>query len=373
MQPADRILLQTVYSLTTTSVSASLVRQCYNRRIADIPTIDKTIDQFSRSLLRLSEGFIRILDNDNKQYISMRNPSVNDFLDGRLIKSSQERSDLIHSICAPNQMRLIPISDRLSFATDLLQTGRIDSFIFSESRDPSYKTRFIGRCILSSALCIDRYRSEFLEYITLRIHPKHHNNAFTPIEQVPLTRLLTPEIWNYYGLKAFFEKNDNLYSLLSRMDLEDGAKFIAGCDSLFNDKNRIYYILQVERFLKEAISEFCDVSADDYEFSLDVEQAVSDATINDSDGADVDENEAAEILEDNLKETVLEELQEIIKLLPTHFAYLAEGIDVDDISVSGTDSLVEDFLSDPPGHHEPLYDENTNNDGYSPIDAIFQR
>lgn len=70
----DRILLQTIYSLTTTTANADVVQQCYEHRIASIPNIDKTVDQFSRSLQRLNEGFIRILDNHGKKEISMQTP-----------------------------------------------------------------------------------------------------------------------------------------------------------------------------------------------------------------------------------------------------------------------------------------------------------
>jgi len=63
LKAEDRILLQTIYSLTTTTVNMELVRQCFDRRIAEIPTIDKTVNQFSRAMERLNGGFIKILDN----------------------------------------------------------------------------------------------------------------------------------------------------------------------------------------------------------------------------------------------------------------------------------------------------------------------
>lgn len=80
LSSTDRILLQTLYSLTSTVVPAALVKQCFERRIADIPFVDKTVDQFQRSVERLNEGFIQIQDNNGQMQLSMRNPSVNDFL-----------------------------------------------------------------------------------------------------------------------------------------------------------------------------------------------------------------------------------------------------------------------------------------------------
>lgn len=377
LKPEDRILLQTIYSLTTNIVSLSLVQKCFVQRISTISGIDKTINHFNRSIQRLTEGFVHLLDFRGSQYISMRNPSVNDFLDGRLKSNPVEKNDLLQSICTPQQLRLIPAANRLSYARHALQSGKIDNFIFDNPEDPDYRSRFIGCCILSGNLCIDRYRTEFLEYITLRSGPSAFYDIALPIERSPLSTLLSPPIWNFYGLQSFFEKDEHLYSLLSAMELGDGAKFICACDPLFHGKNRIFYATQVEHYLTEAISEFCEVDATDYESALDVEQAVRDATYPDGpcgDDIEVDEDEAAETLEEELKEIVLDDLQTIFRNLPAHFAFLIEDIDEDSVSVSGTDSLIDDFLSNPPGHHEIQHDqEDSSDDGYSAIDAIFQR
>ena len=67
LKPEDRILLQTVYSLTTTTINIAVVRQCFDRRIVGIPAIDKTVDQFSRALERLNGGFIKILDTEGQK------------------------------------------------------------------------------------------------------------------------------------------------------------------------------------------------------------------------------------------------------------------------------------------------------------------
>ena len=93
LQTADRILLQTIYSMTKTTVSADLVSQCFVRRLADQPGIDQTVDQYSRSLKRLNDNFVRQLDSDGALVLSMLNPSVNDFLDNRLQLGTVEHGE----------------------------------------------------------------------------------------------------------------------------------------------------------------------------------------------------------------------------------------------------------------------------------------
>lgn len=367
----DRILLQTIYSLTTTTVNAEVVRKCFEHRIASIPNIDKTVDQFHRSLQRLNEGFIRILDNHGKREISMQNPSVNDFMDGRLLQNTAERTELLSSICMVRQLRLLPEVDRIPYVVDLLKTGRIDQFVFLEPED---RSAVIGHCILASGLCMDTYRDEFLDYLMHRRYSSFLYNSSLPGGLNIWQQILDTEIWNYYDLKTYFEESDHLYRFLSFWDLEDGVDLIRSIDDYFHGKNRILYIIQVEQYLTEAVEEFCSVDASDYEASLDVDSAVRSATTFSPDGYDIDEDDAAATLDECVREEAFNDFEKYIAMLPAHFRHLANHIQEDDITVDGSDNIVEEYLSTPPGHYEPDYDRDYDEQPpYSPIDAIFQR
>lgn len=369
LQPADRILLQTIYSLTATFIRADLVRQCFDRRISGNPMIDKTVDQFSKSLVRLSEGFISILDIQGKQNLSMQNPSVNDFLDGRLKTSPLERNDLIQSICTLQQMRLLSKSDQLPYAIQLLQTGKIDQFIFPE---PAHRTRFIACTILSSKLCIEKFKNELLEYFVMpgSTYLQLNSSFFNPREQ--MKNLLLPELWNFYKLKTFFSQPGNLATLLSKMDLENAAVFIKEIDPYFQDDARSVYVHEVHGFLKEAIWDFCDADACDYQYALSIEHAVNQATDIYPDGSYIDENEAAALLETEIKDEVLYDLRRMISPLPKPFCEMINSIDEDDIFVSGADFLVEEYLSSQIINSEPRKESPaTNSEDYASIDAMF--
>lgn len=367
----DRILLQTIYSLTTTTVNAEVVRQCFEHRIAGVPSIDKTVDQFGRSLQRLNEGFIRILDNHGKREISMQNPSVNDFMDGRLLRDNAERTELLSSICMVRQLRLLPEGDRIPYVVDLLKAGRIDQLVFPKPQD---RSAVIGHCILASGLCMDIYRAEFLDYLMHRRYSSFLYNSSLPGGFNIRKQILDTEIWNYYDLKTYFEESDHLYSFLSFWDLEDGVDLIRSIDDYFHGKNRIFYIKQVEQYLAEAIEEFCSVDASDYEASLDVDSAVRSASSFSPDGYDIDEDDAAATLDEGVREEAFNNFEKIIAMLPEYFRHLADHIQEDDFIVDGSDNLVEEYLSNPPGHYEPDDDRDYDEQPpYSPIDAIFQR
>lgn len=364
--PADRILLQTIYSLTTTKVNADLVRRCFERRIAGIPTIDKTLDQYRRSLNRLNEGFIKIIDNKGAQELSMQNPSVNDFLDSRLRENTLERNELLQSICTIDQLRLIPNEERLPRTANLLRTQAIETFIFQKPED---KSAFIGHCIICSVLQLKQYQPAFWEYLEFHRHTQLQLYMTLPSQQVFRDHLLLPEIWDFYELKSFFEENDRLYELLSSWSLPDAVPFIAKCDSLFHGSKRLHYTQQVDRYLKEAIDEYCEVEADWYD--VDVSEAIEETTDYTPDGNIPDIDSAAEYIKEFVAESAIDDLHDLFGNLPHHFSHLIENIDADSISVSGADSLVESYLIDPPDEYEPVGREYHSD--YSPIDAIFER
>lgn len=370
LKPEDRILLQTVYSLTNTTVNAEIVRQCFEHRIAQIPTIDKTVDQFSRALGRLNKGFVKILDNQGIKEISMQNPSVNDFLAARLVPNNAERAELISSICAINQLRLIPQKERIPYVVNLLQTEKIDQFIF---KNPIDRSIAIGHCILASNLCIARYRSELLTYI---LYWNHSSSWFysSLLGKFNLQKqILNTNIWSFYNLKEFFEENDHLYKFLKHYHLSDGVEFIGAVDDYLHGKRRIFYIQQVEKYLSEAIDEFCTVDASDYEDSIDVESAILSAENCSADDCYIDEDEAIAALDECVQEEAFDEFQSIIAKLPECLRHLADDIQEYDIIVEGSEDLVQEYLSDPSGHYEPDDNKNSNDSSYSAIDAIFQR
>ena len=79
------------------------------------------------------------------------------------------------------------------------------------------------------------------------------------------------------------------------------------------------------------------------------------------------------ILDECVQEEVFNKLQNIISKLPEHFRHLADDIQEYDIIVEGSDDLIQEYLSDPPGHYDPDDGKDSDDSSYSSIDAIFQR
>ena len=363
LQPADRILLQTIYSLTTTKVNADLVRRCFERRIAGISSIDKTLDQYSRSLKRLNEGFIKIIDNRGIQELSMQNPSVNDFLDSRLRVGTLERQNLIDSICTEKQLRLIPENERIPYSIDLLQTGKIDTFIFT---DPHQRIEFIGYRILCSKLCLEQYQNELFTYLVSLEYP------FCPM---PIN-LLPHEICEFYHLKEFLCQSDNLYKILTKLTLADAIALINEIDSYFRvDGNKAYH-QQVTKFFGRAWkhSEYVfSVEVSDYDHIVNVEQAFSNPACLASDGETVEIDAVAAIIEDQVTEVAFRDFQSLLGSLPQPFSHYADKLTTDHVFVDGADAMINDYIYENLFTHASDEGVEESDEQYSSIDAIFER
>ena len=163
----------------------------------------------------------------------MQNPSVNDFLDGRLLCDNSERKEILCSIYSINQLRLLPETDRIPYAVNMIQDGKIDQLVFP---DPQSRAAVIGHCILASGLCMAQYRPEFLDYIMHRRYSPFLFKSSLPGSLSIRDRIPSTELWSFYGLKSFFEESDHLYHFLSLWNLEEGVEFIGACDDLFHGK-----------------------------------------------------------------------------------------------------------------------------------------
>lgn len=366
--PTDRILLQTIYSLTKTNVNADLVRRCFERRISFIPTIDKTLKQYERSLRRLNKGFIRILDNMGTEELSMQNPSVNDFLSSRLCADSLEYTSLLHSICTMHQLHLLSESDRLPYVVDLLQTGVIDSFIFLHRDD---RSTLIGHCLLSAGLLLNRYLPEFHDFLA----NQDGLNCLawlipTNIPQL-LENLQSPEMWDYYQITEFFLSRNHLYNLLRHLDLENAVHFIDSISDYFTDTEDTSFIQQVECYLDDAIIEFCNIDAEDYVCFLDVLSLIERAVTETCDGTTIDIPKATAAIKEELEENVLDSLRDILNDLPSDFSDYWHIDYSRDITVTGMEDLVRECVAQ-------FVMETTENSEYPviwhpSIDEMFNR
>lgn len=373
LQPVDRELLLTIYSMTTTTVNAYLVRRVYLRRIKSIPEIYNLVDPYRQALQRLTEGFIKSLDINGIEHLSMVNPSVNDFLTHLLQESDSDYDKVIDSICNEKQLRLIPQKHILPYAVDLVKSGRINDFIFAE---PYHRNRFIARCILNAELYLEQYIDAIHDFLTAPSGQGFWRDmSDSEHDRIAMT-MQKSKFWNFYHLKDPFAVSNHLALFLNHFDLEAAISVIKTADLLYPVGDDAGYIQQVELFLDQAIRNFCQEDSDAFGGFVAFDALISRASINTANGQEIDISFAASLLEKEIRDFILSALHLSLSELPERFQRYTHTDFSEFVIVNGAEDTISSYLAevvydtfDDWEEWDGAYDDDT----ISPIDAIFER
>jgi len=75
----DRIFMNTLFSLTETTIPYEILKECFNCRLSQEVGIDYTLNNFDMVITRLNKSLIKIIDEKGKMTIGVLNPSINDY------------------------------------------------------------------------------------------------------------------------------------------------------------------------------------------------------------------------------------------------------------------------------------------------------
>ncbi len=131
----DRILLYTLYSISSHDVKENVLKQAFFKRMK-WEQIDTTHCFYEDVLKRLNESFIKVIIVNEERFISAINPSVNDFLRHKLEENFSEKEKLLQSIVAIEQCdRLLKTKqEEKEFIKSLLQNGEFLKLLTNEYR-----------------------------------------------------------------------------------------------------------------------------------------------------------------------------------------------------------------------------------------------
>ena len=132
----DRMLLTTIYSLTSTMISKELVKKCFEHRISRSEGVDLSINHFEQSIKRLSDSMIKIVDVNGMEMLSTANPSVNDFIDAHLEQNYPEKKSIVETSISPIQLKRMLAQEAYDeVITSLFETGEILRYEFTSEEE----------------------------------------------------------------------------------------------------------------------------------------------------------------------------------------------------------------------------------------------
>lgn len=370
IEKVDRILLQTLYSLSDSAVKEEKVKTCFERRIYFESDIDTTINQYEASLKRLLNGFMKIVSENGEKKLAMVNPSVNDYMDGRLSESELERNKLIDgAVSIQQKKRLLTEKDFEVFARKSLEINDIERFLFDNEQQ---KKAFVSYYACKNRIFDDVYKSYIYSFLNNPCNLQLYGNEV--IYAIKIVKAMFQEdICKYYNICEFIIEKNILSNLLGIFVMDEIFEVIGLIDHLFNDKHRDMFVDVASECLKYAIQEYC-MALDAEDFDPDINCAFELARHFNGVCEDIDIEKAEAYITDSIIEQVEDEIYSKLSVLSDDIRHHEKYTDGLTYSIYGVDNMVRSYLEYDECDYEYYRENHREYDGLdADIDSIFDR
>ena len=370
IQKVDRLLLLTLYSLSDSAVNEEKVKKCFEHRISLESDIDTTINQYEAALSRLLEGFVKLVFENSVKKLTMVNPSVNDYLDGRLNASKLERDTLINNVVSIQQKkRLLAECEFDTFVKSTLENHRIEEYWFENE---SQKNAFITYYVCKYKIFDDNYTAYIQSFLNApNILKIYGNDAVAPIEIVKM--ILQNDFCDFYRLEKFLNSQCRLEDMLLTFDFNELVEVVCMIEGFFSGDIREDFIKIVADQLQYAITDYCE-TLDVDGFDIDVGHAIEMSSYFNGEYEDYDTSKARSYVEDDIISVAEEEIDTKLSLLPEDISTYQNYTNNLTYYISGAEELVESYLeSDGYDYDDYREGRGSYQDTHSEIDYIFDR
>ena len=373
LEKVDRLLLLTLYSLSDSAVDESKVKICFEHRLSFEPGIDTTINQYEAALSRLLESFVQIISENGTKKLAMVNPSVNDYIDGRMSASTLEKQQLINGVFSIQQKkRLLSEIDFDLFAQTALKSHEIEGYLFDSD---DQKNSFVTFYICKHKICDGAYTAYIQAFLKnpccLCLGEK---KSITSIE-IFKELFQNDFICEFYRIGEFLSSKSSLEKMLDDFTFDEKVEVIRLIDHFYSGDNRASFVETVSKQLRCAIEFLCeDLDAD--EFDPDISQAIARAQYFDGDCIDFDVQEAISYIEDDIVSSIQNEIALQLSTLPDDIKYYQNYTDNLMYSIYGAEELINshfeyDGYDCDYDYHEDFHDRYGNAE--LEVDHIFNR
>lgn len=368
LKEVDRILLNTIYSLTNTTISIDVVKSCFEYRISKMQGIDLSINHFEQSLKRLQDSMIKIVDDKGYRKLSVANPSVNDFLRDYLERNTPEKQKIIeYSHCFLQLVRLLTDEIYEERLKGLFADTTILNFTFETEKQ---KREFIVSYCVENNICDVVYKPYFEKYMSAPESMFDYKGKYITFPDIYIM-MLENDVGAFYQINSIIRDFSKLEDMFYMLTLEEQVIFINQIDTLFDGIERSTYIKTIEEAINEAVDWICcNVSADEYD--VDVSHIIDYYCYKAEDTGHIDVDAAIEEVDRRIAEQVVDSINDILSRLSSGICDIENVLDDKCICVDGSASIVEAYLTD--DYPDFYYEEYRERDFDVPeIEYIFER
>lgn len=304
----DRALLTTIYSLTDTLVSLELVKCCYNNRLASMPGVDISLNNFEQSLLRLESGMVKVIDKNGVPMLSVYNPSVNDFLCSHLIENIPEREEIVRTAISVRQLkRLLTRQEADRKLNIIFSDHSILQFAFESE---SEKHNYIVWYCCTHRVFDEAYRVSFLYFLKNIMAVEIYEKQKIPSTEM-ISMIFSLEVRKFYRIENLLFEVEYLNNILDWFDLEELISFLNDISSAYEKERHLEFISIARQHLEAEIHAYCyDAPVDEYDVNIN---EIFDECRKENDVCDewlVDE--VMDMVEAQIKDTVRQEIYALI-------------------------------------------------------------
>ncbi len=325
LEKPDRILLTTLYSMTEGMVEERLLKECFNSRI-EKSDVDTSVNQYENTMKRLLESFVSRIDKNGEVFISVANPSVNDFLGHYLRQNSLETKEIRATVQCVAQLFRVYHAERVwpwrNNDPEIKKTVEDAEILRYSYLSEENKSQIITAMVVAFKIKKPEYTSYVQRFCESPVSAVMCDFIFDA--ETTIVGLLTKDMISYYKIAPIVQKRENLESIVGEISLENMVTVLNNIEYLFcSPEEKERFLDAATHLLEDEIDEFMLMPAD---------EILSDGNYIDSirlglSNEDEDDPEAiTTVVEEAISQYMLDKQQQILdKLHDDLYIHLIEN------------------------------------------------
>ena len=320
----DRILMNTLYSLSDTTVDNVVLERAFNERIREVKG-DTSVNQYKESVIRLTDSLIKNVDDRGTVKIAAINPSVNDYLFSEITLNSNEQIAIIENAVFYEQIFRALKSD----TAKLHYRKKLCSYDFLKINTLKNTAFFYFLKSIVELHILDR---SLKRKTTISLERAYGSLSYQDREEYGqiLQKLYSGEYCEFYKLQKIFLSSEKMFYILKPLTLDDAIELISAImdDYDVSDNEEL-----TEVFKNQLVDKISDYVRD--ELSDELADAVSHV-IDKAESEDI-----AGFMEETttfLEDAVWSELEDLAyQKIKDHITNINGAIDIGDMDLDVSD------------------------------------
>lgn len=217
---SDRILMNTLYSLSDTAVDNVVLERAFNERIRRVKG-DTSVNQYKESVIRLTDSLIKKVDGRGTLKISAINPSVNDYLFSEITLNPNEQIAIIENAVFYEQIFRALKSD----TAKLHYMKKLCSYDFLEMSTLKNTAFFYFLKSIVELHILDR---SLKSKTAISLESAYRSVSYQDREEYGqiLQKLYFGEYCEFYKLQKIFLSSEKMICILDPLILDDAIELI---------------------------------------------------------------------------------------------------------------------------------------------------